>query len=173
MFLGTMFYGAGLGQALDDILGERVIFYDRVINPIVRMWDDPEKGRLTGLVVAQGANGQYRLLDIRRNEWLIDINKIETPLNFTVEIGRPIKLLGKREGEFYFVVKRIFHHEGPGRGMMMHMMKEGFLSPPPEHMMPLAESCASHENASATDDGVCPMQIQRSTGTEIMMDVRR
>jgi hypothetical protein len=157
MFLGAIFYGAGFGKALDDVLGERVVFYDRLINPMLRMWDDPEKGHLAGLIVAEIKSQQYRLIDISRNEWLIDISEAEIPNNFMVEVGRPIKLLGKTNGDYYFIVKRVFSHDGPGRGMIMRHLKDG-MPPPPEFMMPMMEACESHGIASGSDEGICPLQ---------------
>ncbi len=136
VFLGVIFYNVGMGQALDDVLGENVAFYDRVINPMMGMWNQPERGRLAGLVEAKINDGQYQLIDMGRQEWLIDISNAKLPMDFEVEIGRPVRLLGKIDGVNFFTVTRLLSHDGPGRGMVNARLKEGIipcgkLVPPP------------------------------------------
>jgi hypothetical protein len=155
MFLGFIFYGAGLGQMLDDILGKNLSFYDRIINPSVHMWDDPESGRLAGLVIAQVEAQSYRLRDISRREWLIDMSAAKMPDNFSIQVGRPVKLLGEQANTYHFVVERVFLHEGPGRGMMIHRLHES-AHPLPEGFLPISGTCGML--ASGTDAGTCPMQ---------------
>jgi len=115
MFLGIIFSSAGLGSAIDDVFAENVVYYDRFINPTINIWDHPEDGRLAGLIVAQVDDCQYYLVDIRQNEWLINMVEVEQNECDKVEVGRPIKMLGTQEGDFYFVVEKIIYHDGPGR----------------------------------------------------------
>lgn len=156
MLLGGLFYGAGLGQAIDDVLGENISFYDTVINPRIHLWDDAEKGRLTGLLIDQIEAERYRLIDIGQREWLIDMSGADLPPDFEIRIGRPVKLLGEQSGSSSFIVERIFHHEGPGRGMMMERMR-GFerSGSGPVFMEMGHETCGMA--ASGSDSGICPM----------------
>jgi heme/copper-type cytochrome/quinol oxidase subunit 2 len=149
ILLGALFFGSGLGRAIDDELGRKAVFYEELFNPMVRMWDKPGEGRLSGMIVARIEDQQYRLLDISREEWLIDISQAEIARGFVLEIGRPVKLLGQQEGEYFFLVKRLFYHEGPGRGMMHRLrdqsaMPQGYL---PKSNCPLSESVDGEEAA--------------------------
>ncbi len=120
IFLGVLFFNIGLGRALDDVLGERVSFYDTIINPRVRMWDNPEAGRLVGMIIEEISANEFQLLDRHKKEWLINVVNVETPLDTRIERGCPVKLTGKKERDNYFVVEQIFVHNGPGRGMFRY-----------------------------------------------------
>ena len=51
IFLGTILYDAGVGQAIDQALSERMPFYEKFINRRMMMWKQFEKGRLAGLII--------------------------------------------------------------------------------------------------------------------------
>ncbi len=120
ILLGTLFFNLGLGQALDDVLGEKVSFYDTIINPRMRIWNNPESGRLVGMIIEKVSKDEFKLLDRQEKEWLINIMNAKTPIEAEMECGCPVKLTGEMEKENYFIVEQVFIHNGPGRGMLKH-----------------------------------------------------
>ncbi len=156
VFLGILFHQAGLGRLIDDVLGKSLPVFGEMMNPGVRIWDDPSHGRLLGLVVSKEAEGRYRLVDIDKEEWLIDMSGAELSRGQSIELGRPIKLLGSTSDGSIFMVERILRHDGPGR-MMMHRLREEFPMPPLGGDFPA--HCAIQLSASGTDAGVCPMMM--------------
>jgi len=120
IFLGALLFNAGLGRAIDDVLGENVSFYDTIINPRVRIWNNPESGRLMGMIVEKVSDSEFYLVDLKDGRWLINIDNVKTPLDAELDCGCPVKLTGAIEGANYFVVEQIFIHNGPGRGILRH-----------------------------------------------------
>lgn len=103
----------GLGEAIDNILGEKAPAYYEFFNPQIRMWREPENGRLFGLVTKIEQENFY-LLDISRQEWKVYLEK-KPP--FPLEIGRPIKLLGEKLHDNEFRAFEILP-PGPGQGFL-------------------------------------------------------
>lgn len=119
VLLGALFFYAGLGRAIDDVLGENVSFYDTIINPRVRMWNNPKAGRLIGVIIEKVSDNEFYLHDMREERWLINTVNVERPLDAELDCGCPVKLIGKMGKDRYFTVDQIFVHNGPGRGMFM------------------------------------------------------
>jgi hypothetical protein len=121
---GTLFFGVGLGRTLDDVLGEHVSFYDRVMNPRVIIWNQPGKGRLGGLLVSELGDKQYQLIDVDHNIWVIDTVELEDEISDLLQIDHPVRLIGERKDEFYFMIKNVFQGNGPCRAMMRSHLRD-------------------------------------------------
>ena len=115
---GVIFFNVGLGQAIDDVLGEQVSFYGTVINPRARLWYNPREGHLMGVITERTTNQQFKLQDIRKNTWLIDISRLKNNFDERINSGCAVKMTGQVSGNNYFMVERIYIHNGPGRGML-------------------------------------------------------
>ena len=120
VILGGVFYAIGFGERIDDELGRRAPFYDRVINPHVDFWSQPERGRLTGMVVSSPNENEYVLVDRERGEWYILTSSTKQSSEQKIEIGRPIRLLGDIESEHRFKAKEILPMM-PGKGFFEHL----------------------------------------------------
>ncbi len=118
IFLGIIFFNLGLGRIIDNVLGEKISFYNTIINPRINIWNQPDKGRLTGLIISELNDHQYKMIDINRKEWLLDFRNLEFLLSSFPEIGRPIKIFGQKEEDASFRVRRFFYHRGPGASMI-------------------------------------------------------
>ncbi len=128
VILGGIFYGAGLGEKLDDILGSRAPFYDQIINRHVDFWSQPAEGRLSGLIVDRLDDNDFVLIDRGKKEWLISTENSAPYSSVVIVIGQPIRLLGE------VIDKRIFHADkilpvNAGRGFF-HRFNE---PPPPRN----------------------------------------
>ena len=134
MLLGGLFFQAGMGQAIDDILGEKAPYYTKVFNRQIGFWSAPEQGRLAGMIVSVATNTDFLLLDLEQEEWTVLRVQAEIVTPAKVEVGCPVRLVGK-QGQ-----ANIFHaHEilpmGPGRGFLRHQ-HDIFLHSPGGHLWP-------------------------------------
>jgi len=102
IFLGAVFYVAGLGEKLDNILGSQAPFYDRMINRHLDFWSNPHEGRLSGLVAALMENGQFILIDRSQEEWVVSVKKSSFSNGAVIVLGQPIRVLGKEGDDHYF-----------------------------------------------------------------------
>jgi heme/copper-type cytochrome/quinol oxidase subunit 2 len=93
IILGCLFFLAGLGEKVDDVLAERAPFYGQVINRHLGFWFSPEEGRLVGLVTARNDAASFNIQDPRGDDWLIFIEPNDFPADFLV-IDRPVNLVG-------------------------------------------------------------------------------
>lgn len=127
IILGGVFYAIGFGERVDDELGKRAPFYDRVINPHVDFWSRPEEGRLMGMIISQSGEEEYILVDRERGEWSVSVTDIKKSSDGKIEIGKPVRLLGKIESEGKFKVNEILSMM-PGKGFFKHL--EPLAQPP-------------------------------------------
>lgn len=140
--LGGIFFVAGLGEKLDDVLGRKAPFYDQVINRHVDFWSHPAEGRLSGLVIDRLDNDSFVLIDRSRVQWLVSTEDSEKYSNVAIIVGQPIRLLGEQIDKNIFHADKIlpmnagrdfFHRFNGPPPMRAKMMKEGVLMPaPPE-----------------------------------------
>jgi len=125
LLFGGLLNLIGADRVIDDELGERAPFYDRVINPRLDYWSNPDSGRLTGLVVLKQGQAIY-LVDRSGTTWVVmttnekDANKIS--------IDHPVKLIGKKIGEHGFLIKEVLS-VGPGRGFFRRPLPPGMPLP--------------------------------------------
>ena len=115
MILGSGLYAVGLGQAVDDILGKKAPFYERFINKRMGMWSNPDRGLLAGVIIDKISDNEFKLLDIKRKEWLILTEKATTVPEMILKVGTPVRLIGQCLDESSFEAIRIMPM-GPGQG---------------------------------------------------------
>jgi heme/copper-type cytochrome/quinol oxidase subunit 2 len=135
VLLGTVFFTAGIGEKLDDILGRQAPFYDRVFNPHIDFWSQPAEGRLSGMVIFQNNQTEFLLVDRDEDEWLIEVENAKSPSNEKIIVGQPINLLGEEIGQNVFKVDEILpvragrgflrRFNGPANGQKVPMMPSG------------------------------------------------
>lgn len=126
LLLGGLFSLVGANRLIDDALGENAPFYDRLINPRLDYWSNPENGRLTGLVISRQGENLYYLVDRSGEVWVTMIaNKKDAD---KISIDRPVKLVGKKVGEHGFLTKEVLS-VGPGRGFFRRPLPPGMPKP--------------------------------------------
>lgn len=108
VFLGTIFFAAGIGEKLDNVLGYRAPSYYRVFNPRIDFWSQPEEGRLSGMVVYQQNQSEFLLIDRNRQEWLIEAKKVKSRSGEKIIVGQPVNLLGEKIDDRIFRADEIF-----------------------------------------------------------------
>jgi len=130
IILGGIFYIAGLGESLDNILGSRAPFYDSVINRHIDFWSKPDEGRLSGLVIEKEDGGRFILIDRGTEQWLVSTEESKPLPGAVIVVGQPIRLLGEETGNHQFKADEILPvHAG---GNFFHR----FNGPPTPMMRP-------------------------------------
>ena len=112
LLLGGLLNLIGVDRLIDDELGERAPFYDRVINPRLDYWSNPDSGRLTGMVISQEDVDTYNLIDRNGEVWVIAFTNDS---HEEILIEHPVRLIGKKVAEHQFIIKDVMS-VGPGRG---------------------------------------------------------
>ena len=135
--LGVVFFGAGMGQAIDDALGQKAPFYEKIINRRVQLWDKAQSGFMAGVVNEIISEDSFTLITRSKQEWLISAPAAYLPPEFEVDVGTALKLFGEKSGTSTFNASKILP-TGPGRGFFER----------PKHMFPhMFEMERMHEGA--------------------------
>jgi hypothetical protein len=134
--LGVIFSGVGVGEGVDDIISRNAPggLYNRVINPHVIFWSAPEEGRISGLVINIIDKNRFNILDIAKKEWTLIEEDPKDIAGNSVEIGRPIRAIGKKISDSQFIVDEILPIDA-GRGFFIRMRSAGPLPPPADNQM--------------------------------------
>ncbi|MBT3412824.1 MAG: hypothetical protein HOJ15_01915 [Candidatus Jacksonbacteria bacterium] len=100
--VGTFLYNIGAGVAIDDVLLQNVPVYSQIGNRRASIWN-PEKGRLSGVIVSVDQEGLFLLEDFSRQEWQV-LGEYTIPDSFPLIIqrGNKVRMLGDRLNEFTF-----------------------------------------------------------------------
>lgn len=125
ILLGMAFFALGLGAKIDDVLGRRAPLYDRLFNPHIDFWSQPEDGRLAGLVVSLSDEQHFILADREREEWTVVHAAADGDL---VVLGQPVRVVGKLSGKKEFTAKVIMTMK-PGREFFKRL-NPGLMPPP-------------------------------------------
>lgn len=115
IILGGVFFRFGLGQVIDDVLGENAPFYEKIFNRQADFWSQPEEGRLAGMVLSKNGDTEFVILDINQNKWQVQFEQKENMPPFEIEIGHPIRFAGKKIEENIFTAEIIMPAVPPGR----------------------------------------------------------
>jgi len=118
VMLGGLFFKVGLGQTIDDVLGEKAPFYTKLFNRKILYMSQPDKGRLSGMVVSRVSDSEFLLLDIKKHEWTIFCTGERALPPDIVVVSKPVSLVGEKISENIFQARRIIPI-GPGRRYFM------------------------------------------------------
>jgi len=105
--LGFIFHLVGTGMMIDDFLSERAPYYDRLVNPHLRYWSDPEHGRLIGMVSSEVIDNSFFLVSSDRGEWRVYLESNQNQPPFVVTPGTPVRCLGKKIAEQQFLASQV------------------------------------------------------------------
>ncbi|MBU4216747.1 hypothetical protein L6270_02905 [Candidatus Parcubacteria bacterium] len=118
LFLGLLFFKAGVGQEFDRILGESMPFYPNLMNQNINFWMQPDAGRLTGIVISKDVENNFILLDFNQNQWNVDVSNVELGPMEMFMLGGPIRVFGvKASSSGNFVAQMILPVPPPGGGL--------------------------------------------------------
>jgi len=117
IILGGIFYLFGLGQKIDNVLGEKAPLYETIINRQLSFWLNPDEGRLTGIIASEVVNGNFYLVDPSGNAWQIQMRDsvLSYRLPDFLKTGEPVNIIGQIADDNIFqaaIIKPLM----PGRG---------------------------------------------------------
>ncbi len=138
LLFGGALSAMGVDRLVDDVLGEKAPMYDRVINPRLDYWSNPESGRLTGMIVSQKDEETYDLINRDGELWVV---KTEDEADTKkIKIDHPVRLIGEKTGDNSFLVEEVMS-VGPGRGFFKRPL-------PPQAIPgePIPEKCNNDQN---------------------------
>jgi len=153
IILGGIFFLFGLGQRIDNVLGQNAPLYEIVINRQLAFWFNPEDGRLAGVIASDITDGYFYIIDPTGEVWQILAPQSAGDPRFSdfFQAGEPVNLIGELIGENKFRAD-IIRLLVPGRGFFdrpnirdsrNHCFDDVCLPPlppsihrPPRNMMP-------------------------------------
>lgn len=117
IILGSVFFLFGIGQKIDNVLGERAPLYEIVINRQLSFWFNPGEGRLAGMIASDIVGGNFYLVDPTGQTWLVSDQKIGAEVRQPefIKAGEPVNLIGQVTGDNTFQAE-IIRPLVPGRG---------------------------------------------------------
>jgi len=116
IILGSVFFFVGLGEKIDNVLGERVPFYHKIINRHVDFWFNPAEGRLTGIISDKNDGRTFSLTGPNGEEWGIIVGSRALPIDL-LPIREPVDLIGRVLEERKFQAE-IIRPSRSGRGFL-------------------------------------------------------
>jgi len=101
--LGLLFFGSGLGKAVENSVLNKFPSYQKMHHQReIERWSQPEKGLLGGEVMEFLENNELRLEDFEGNEWRVSHPRIPEDKEHFVKEGMMVKAIGEKieEGSF-------------------------------------------------------------------------
>jgi hypothetical protein len=97
IILGGVFYLCGLGQRIDNVLGERAPFYEIVMNRQLNFWFNPDEGRLAGVIASEVEEGNFYLIDPSGKTWQIfgRLDQGDSRIFEFLKAGESVNLIGQ------------------------------------------------------------------------------
>ncbi|MCD4761532.1 hypothetical protein K8R32_01080 [bacterium] len=119
--LGIIFYSIGSGRVIDSFLQDRVPVYNYMFINKAKMWTQPEKGLLAGLIISVNED-QFVIKDYKDNLWNIELDEdVIIKGRIKIEVGLKINIIGEKQDSSNFLAKEIRPLVGRGlrggRGM--------------------------------------------------------
>jgi heme/copper-type cytochrome/quinol oxidase subunit 2 len=135
IFLGSFFYGVGVGRAIDETLSQKTNFYKRIVNHRSEHWMNPENGFLGGRIKSINSEKSFFLIDFKDYEWKVFYENALIMPSCEISEGKKIrmfgKIIGKDGGMDIFEAEKILS-EKPFGGILRpgRDMNKYFLNPP-------------------------------------------
>ncbi|MDD2696992.1 MAG: hypothetical protein PHE52_02450 [Candidatus Pacebacteria bacterium] len=110
--LGILLFFGGLGETIHGIFSRQVPFYNNIVYDKNDVWDNPQKGLLSGEIMSIENENEFLLRDFRGNVWQIRKEESLQCLDrcfdeSLVQTGMQIKLIGQIGTDSVFFVKAI------------------------------------------------------------------
>jgi hypothetical protein len=108
VLLGVGFYHYGLTETVERQLRTRIPGYQRMVYTSENQWMQPEKGLLSGTIIAiDPERKSLQLRDYHGKEWTIDINQAMIRGNMSLIENIEIRIIGQKEAENVFMATEI------------------------------------------------------------------
>jgi len=105
--LGIIFYSIGFGRVIDSYLEDKVPAYHYMFINKAKMWTQPEKGLLAGLIISVDKN-QLAIKDYTGNLWNVDLaENVLIKGRIKIAVGLKINIIGEKQDDNNFLAKEI------------------------------------------------------------------
>lgn len=96
LLFGGLFSVFGVGERVDDYFFRKIPIYQKMIEARQKVWQEPQEGRLMGVVLERDSNGSIKIIDLNGAGWLVDTRraKISPPIELMEKM--PVRILGKQ-----------------------------------------------------------------------------
>lgn len=106
--LGFAINAAGFGETIDQQFSHHAPLYDRLINPRINFWSQPDKGRLSGMIVEKKGSSTFRLIDKNNHIWIVEVGDVLVgDAVDVVEVNTPIHFFGSIADNDSFRAKKV------------------------------------------------------------------
>ncbi len=126
--IGLIFFGAGMSQAVDEILGENLPLYEKFINSRIGQWEHPGEGLLAGLVTERISTSSIIVFGLDRKEWTVDLSGARIAPGVEITVGQPLKFTGEAVSDNVFRAGEVLP-AGPGGGFLRRNNRMHFIGP--------------------------------------------
>jgi hypothetical protein len=106
LLAGGVMHAAGVGSRADQVLEERVRFYDRAVVRGAHLWNKPEEGHMIGCIRSVSDSGVVELVDPSGRIWSVSLDGLDS-LSFSLSEGMHIRLLGQSDSSGVFRVEYV------------------------------------------------------------------
>ncbi len=138
VILGIIFFYSGVGKAIDEVLSGRAPYYGKIINPRTEFWCQPNKGRLSGMVIAATEDNTFNFRCCEGRDWIVktEFQKNSFGSNRSepqeqIRDGNLIRVLGEKENENHFTAYKILPM-GSGKNFFQRNINREFGQPEQE-----------------------------------------
>ena len=105
--LGIIFHSVGFGRNIDTYLEDKVPVYHYMSINKAKMWTQPEKGLLAGLIISVNEN-RLTIKDYTNNLWNIELAEdVIIKGRIKIELGLKINIIGEKQDDNNFLAKEI------------------------------------------------------------------
>ena len=93
---GLVLHSVGIGKVVDEVLGDRMPFYESADERQAYMWTHPEDGRITGVFIEQfGTSTVVRFRDAVDREWAVETRELMQEDFELLRSGKRVRLIGE------------------------------------------------------------------------------
>jgi hypothetical protein len=122
IFLGSILFKSGFGQAIDYTFSKNIPYYEKMIIYRQALWSNPEKGLFAGRIIEINNKNNFYIKSLDGEKWQIVGDDILWKGSVPQELGIRIKIIGEIDSDNIFIANEIRPWIGKGGGM--HRMRQ-------------------------------------------------
>lgn len=107
LIFGGLLYFIRIGEMVEDVFSRRLPMYHNLSYNKEKLWMQPQKGLLIGVIQDFENNNNFYLLDLNNAKWKIISDENLSKNNIKLFNDKKIKMIGKMQGDRLFFVRSI------------------------------------------------------------------
>lgn len=107
LVLGAIFYNVGVAEFIDNRFSETVPIYNNLGLNKEKIWLQPEKGLLGGVILEIKSNNNFTIKDLNNKTWQIKADNLLLRPLVDFFPGGQVRLIGKMRGSNTFIASEI------------------------------------------------------------------